>query len=88
MQSNAIKSFTLILKLTVILATANSETGGRKTWVNVSSRDGWIFSIDLHSNDNTWIKVSISFGFGVSPALITLSEHAIHSMQSENYMKG
>lgn len=75
------------MELTVILATANSGTGGRKISVNTSSRNGWIFlaEADSHSNDNICIKVGTSFGFGVSPARITLSEHAIHSMQSENW---
>lgn len=70
--------------LTLILATEKSGTGGQNLSVYMSSWMPWKrFSFEgsqlyvsiMHS-------VSTSLYFGVRPARTTLSEHAMHSIQS------
>jgi hypothetical protein len=72
--------------LTIILATEKSGIGGLNLSVCSSSWMPWkrfalagsqLYVSILH-------RVSTSLCFGVRPARTTLSEHAMHSMQSES----
>jgi hypothetical protein len=70
--------------LTLILATEKSGTGGRNVSVHSSSWTPWKRFACEGSQRYVSIlhRVSTSLYFGVSPARMTLSEHAMHSMQS------
>lgn len=70
---------------TLISATAKSFTGGLQIFVKASSMLGWKRTVsgDLLSYSSIPTSVGTSMNLGVSPALTTLSEQAMHSIQSE-----
>ena len=74
---------------TCILVTQKSSTGGLYTATQGSLgsvvNGNRFCSASLQSYDSISHNTGTSMNLGVSPALTTLSEHAIHSMQSTKY---